>query len=82
MDQSRVVKFLAILIALGLGYLGVHRFFLNTAHRWTMLIIGISGLFLAFPLIITWVWSIIDIIRMASVDDVEKLFPPEEKGEE
>lgn len=82
MDQKRVVKFLAIIIAAVAGCVGVHRFFLNTSHRWLMLIIGLSGLFLAFPLIITYVWAIIDIIRMASSDDVEKLFPPEEKGEE
>ena len=82
MDLTRVVKFQAILLAVCFGYLGVHRFFLNTAHRWTMLIIGLSGLVLAFPLLITWVWSIVDAIRMASSDDVEKLFPPEEKGEE
>ena len=82
MDQTRVVKFLAIVLAVVGGCVGVHRFFLNTSYRWVMLIIGLSGLLLAFPLIITYVWAIIDIIRMAASDDVEKLFPPEEKGEE
>ena len=82
MDQTRVVKFLAIVLACGLGWVGVHRFFLNTSYRWVMLIIGLSGLVLAFPLIITYIWSLIDIVRMAASDDVEKLFPPEEKGEE
>ena len=82
MDQTRVVKFLAIVLAVVGGCVGVHRFFLNTSYRWAMLIIGLSGLVLAFPLIITYIWSLIDIVRMASSDDVEKLFPPEEKGEE
>ena len=82
MDQTRVVKFLAIVLAVVGGCVGVHRFFLNTSYRWLMLILGVSGLFLGIPLIITYVWAIIDIIRMGASDDVEKLFPPEEKGEE
>ena len=82
MDQTRVVKFLAIMIAVVLGCVGVHRFFLNTSHRWMMFIIGLSGLVLAFPLIITYIWSLIDIIRMAASDDVEKLFPREIKVKE
>ena len=82
MDLQRVIKFQAILLAAIFGCVGVHRFFLNTSYRWLMLILGLSGFFLGIPLIITYVWSIIDIIRMASTDDVEKLFPPEEKGEE
>ena len=81
MDQTRVVKFLAIMIAVVLGCVGVHRFFLNTSHRWLMLILGLSGFVLAFPLVITYIWSLIDIVRMASSDDVEKLFPQDIKGE-
>jgi hypothetical protein len=82
MDNARVVKFLAIVLAVVGGCVGVHRFFLNTSYRWLMLILGLSGFFLGIPLIITYVWAIIDIIRMGASDDVEVLFPPEEKGEE
>ena len=81
MDLQRVIKFQAITLAVILGCVGVHRFFLNTSHRWLMLILGLSGFILAFPLVITYIWSIVDIIRMASSDDVEKLFPPDIKGE-
>ena len=82
MDLQRVVKFQAITLAVILGCVGVHRFYLNTSYRWLMLILGLSGFFLGIPLVITYIWSLIDIVRMASTDDVEKLFPPEEKGEE
>ena len=82
MDLQRVIKFQAIILAVILGGFGVHRFFLNTSYRWFMLILGLSGLVIGVTLVISWVWAIIDIIRMASTDDVEKLFPPEVKDEE
>ena len=79
MDLARVVKFQAIMIAAIFGCFGVHRFFLRTQYRWLMLIFGILGLFIGITLVVNYIWAIIDIIRMASTDDVEKLFPPESK---
>ena len=70
---SRVVS---LVLAWLLGCVGAHRLYMKARHRWTMLILGILGVFLVFPLLITGVWGFIDAIRIlvASNDDYEVLF--------
>ena len=78
MDNTRVIKYVAIGLALCFGWLGLHRHFLRTDHATFMTVLGVLGLFIGITVLITWVWAIVDVVRMFNVDDVEKLFPVRE----
>jgi xanthosine utilization system XapX-like protein len=41
-----------------------------------MAILGISGLVLGLPLLVSWVWSIVDLVRVANADDASTVLPP------
>lgn len=57
----------ALLLAIFLGGLGIHRFYLG--HTWqgiVQLLLWLTGIFLIIPLIGLFVWVIIDIINIAT----------------
>lgn len=85
----RKEKIVAILLALFLGALGVHAFYLDDKHHGlTLLVLTLIGWLLAFvvigiiPLIISSVWAFVDFIRLCVMRDDdfnEKYNMPEEK---
>ena len=75
MEQKRVVKYVAISLALCFGWVGLHRHFLKTDYAAVMTFLGLVGLLFGIPLLVTWVWSIVDVVRMFNAEDVEVLFP-------
>lgn len=59
-------------MAFFLGCFGGHWFYLNqTKKAVIMLAIGFFGLFLFFPLIVTCIWSLIDLITVLCMSDDE-----------
>lgn len=67
--RSRKEKAIALILCFLLGCWGGHRFYLGEkASAVTMLAIGLFGLFLFIPLLITGVWSLIDFVRILTMD--------------
>ncbi|WP_295993184.1 TM2 domain-containing protein [uncultured Alistipes sp.] len=67
--RSRKEKAIALILCFLLGCWGGHRFYLGEkASAVTMFVIGLFGLFLFIPLLITGVWSLIDLIRILIMD--------------
>lgn len=63
-------KSVAILLALFLGCWGAHWFYLNRKKKaTTMFLIGFFGSSLLFPLVVTGVWALADIIGLLSMSD-------------
>lgn len=75
MTDTRTVKYLSIALAVIGGWFGFHRLYLKSDYAVVMAVLGASGLVLGFPLLVSWVWSIVDIIRMANADDVTTVLP-------
>lgn len=70
--QPTKSKTAAILLCFFLGCWGAHKFYLKeTGLAAVMLVIGFFGLFLFLPLLITGIWSLIDLIRIACMSDAE-----------
>lgn len=71
--QPAKSKTTALLLCFFLGCWGVHKFYLKETNlAIVMLVIGFIGLFLLFlPLLITGIWSLIDLIIIISMSDAE-----------
>lgn len=75
MSDNRTVKYLAIALAVIGGWFGFHRLYLKANYGVVMAVLGVSGLVLGLPLLVSWVWSLVDIVRMANSDDVTTVLP-------
>ncbi len=71
-------RIIAILLALFLGTLGVHAFYLNDKkHGQTLLILTLVGWFTSFlligfiPLVVTAVWAFVDFVKLCLMSDRE-----------
>lgn len=65
-------KSIALILGLLLGCWGAHRFYLGEkSSAASMLGIGLAGLFFLFPLLVTGIWSLVDIIRILCMDSEE-----------
>lgn len=70
--RDRKEKSVAILLCFFLGCWGVHKFYLKQqGEGCTMLVIGLFGLFLLLPLLITGIWSLINLIQLATLSTEE-----------
>lgn len=75
MTDTRTVKFLTIaLVCLG-GWFGLHRLYLKADYAVVMCILGLSGLVLGVPLLVTLVWMLVDLVRISNADDVTTVLP-------
>ena len=75
MTDTRTVKFLTIaLICIG-GWFGLHREYHKSDYAVVMCVLGLSGLVLGLPLIVSWVWSLVDLVRVANADDATTVLP-------
>lgn len=71
-SRDRKEKSVAILLCFFLGCWGVHKFYLKQqGEGCTMLVIGLFGLFLLLPLLITGIWSLINLIQLATLSTEE-----------
>ena len=65
-------KTTAILLCFFLGCWGGHKFYLKeTGLAVVMFVIGFFGFFLFIPVLITGIWSLIDILMIACMSDAE-----------
>ena len=65
-------KIPAALLAFFLGGLGIHCFYLdNTSKGMTMLLICLFGAFILLGPLITWIWALVDFIRILCMSDKE-----------
>ena len=75
MSDTRTAKFLTIaLIILG-GWFGIHRIYLKSDYAIVMCVLGLSGLLFGIPLLVTWVWSMVDLVRVCNADDPTTVLP-------
>lgn len=57
-----------ILLALFLGELGIHRFYIGDKKRGiTLLLLTFPGIFLIIPFVIAIIWSIVDACRVRQI---------------
>jgi multisubunit Na+/H+ antiporter MnhG subunit len=76
MSDIRTVKYLTIALIIMGGWFGLHRVYHKSDYAVVMAILGISGLVLGLPLLVSWVWSIVDLVRVANADDASTVLPP------
>lgn len=70
--RDRKEKSIALILCFFLGCFGVHKLYLKEQKEGcVMLVIGLFGLFLLIPLLVTGIWSLINLIQLLTMGSEE-----------